>query len=46
MLMMMSGARIGTNFRVEGGLDPSNPTTEASHHVCDDMVGADAQSLA
>lgn len=45
MLMMMSGAGIGTDFRIEGSLEASDSAAEAGHHIGDDVIGANAESL-
>jgi len=36
---------IGTDFRIEGGLEASDSAAKAGHHVGDDVIGANVQSL-
>jgi hypothetical protein len=43
--MGMRRTGIGTDFRIEGGLNASDSAAKAGHHVGDDVIGANAQSL-
>ena len=43
---MWCGTGVSADFRVEGCLDPGDPATQPGHHLGDNVILADAQTIA